>query len=73
LGFLVPILPFSGYYEMVEYKQKYTLAEYFHLSAKSEERLEYCDGEIFAMAGGAPTAERSFLGASNLPRSRNTF
>ncbi|MEK7833080.1 MAG: Uma2 family endonuclease, partial [Acidobacteriota bacterium] len=32
-------------------KHKYTLEEYLELDAKSEERLEYWDGEIFSMSG----------------------
>ncbi len=32
-------------------KQKYTLEEYLELDAKSEERLEFWDGEIFSMSG----------------------
>lgn len=32
-------------------KQTYTLEEYLELDARSEERLEYWDGEIFSMSG----------------------
>jgi len=34
-------------------KQKYTLEEYLELDKNSEEKYEYLDGEIFAMAGGS--------------------
>jgi Uma2 family endonuclease len=33
-------------------QRRYTLEEYFALEASSEERHEYFDGEVFAMAGG---------------------
>ena len=35
-----------------EQQRRYTPAEYFALEASSEERHEYFDGEVFAMAGG---------------------
>ncbi len=34
-------------------KRKYTLEEYLELEKNSEERYEYFDGEVFAMAGGS--------------------
>ena len=34
-------------------KQKYTIEEYIELEKSSEERYEYFDGEVFAMAGGS--------------------
>jgi Uma2 family endonuclease len=34
-------------------KQRYTLEEYIELEKSSEERYEYFDGEVFAMAGGS--------------------
>lgn len=33
-------------------KQKYTLEEYMELDKNSEEKYEFFDGEVFAMAGG---------------------
>ncbi|MBI3651421.1 MAG: Uma2 family endonuclease [Acidobacteria bacterium] len=36
-----------------ETKPKYTLAEYLELDAKSAERLEYWQGEIFSMSGAS--------------------
>lgn len=33
--------------------KRYTLEEYLELDRNSEERLEYWDGEIFAMSGGS--------------------
>lgn len=35
-------------------KPKLTIEEYVELDKNSEERYEYFDGEIFAMAGGSP-------------------
>jgi len=35
-------------------KRYYTKEEYFDLVKESQEKLEYHDGEIFAMAGGTP-------------------
>jgi Uma2 family endonuclease len=35
-------------------KPRYTLAEYFELERKSEERFEYWDGEVFCMSGVSP-------------------
>ncbi len=34
-------------------KHRYTLEEYIELDRNSEERYEYFDGEVFAMAGGS--------------------
>lgn len=34
-------------------KQRYTLEEYLELDSNSEEKYEYFDGEVFAMAGGS--------------------
>jgi Uma2 family endonuclease len=39
-------------------KRKYTLEEYLELEKNSEERHEYFDGEVFAMAGGSPDHAR---------------
>jgi|SRR5262245_38502031 len=39
-------------------KKKYTLKEYLELDKNSEERYEYFDGEVFAMAGGSPSHAR---------------
>ena len=35
-------------------KARYTLEEYLELDKNSEEKYEYFDGEVFAMAGGSP-------------------
>lgn len=40
-------------------KKKYTLEEYLELDKNSEERYEYFDGEVFAMAGGSPNHARA--------------
>ena len=40
-------------------KLKYTLEEYLELDKNSEERYEYFDGEVFAMAGGSPSHARA--------------
>lgn len=42
-------------------KKKYTLEEYLDLDKTSEERYEYFDGEVFAMAGGSPSHARISL------------
>jgi Uma2 family endonuclease len=42
-------------------KKKYTLEEYLELDKSSEERYEYFDGEVFAMAGGSPDHARISL------------
>ena len=33
----------------------HTYADYLRALERSEVKLEYCDGEIYAMAGGTPT------------------
>ncbi|MBS1791966.1 MAG: Uma2 family endonuclease [Acidobacteria bacterium] len=40
-------------------KKHYTLDEYLELDKNSEERYEYFDGEVFAMAGGSPNHARA--------------
>jgi Uma2 family endonuclease len=35
-------------------KQRYSLEEYLELDRTSDEKYEYFDGEVFAMAGGSP-------------------
>lgn len=35
-------------------KDRYTLEEYLELDKNSEEKYEYFDGQVFAMAGGSP-------------------
>jgi Uma2 family endonuclease len=39
-------------------KHKYTLAEYFEIERKSEEKYEYFDGNVWCMAGASPAHER---------------
>jgi len=39
-------------------KQRYTIEEYIELDNNSEERFEYFDGEVFAMAGASPNHVR---------------
>lgn len=39
-------------------EQKYTLEEYFELERSSEERYEYWNGTVWAMAGGTSAHER---------------
>ena len=39
-------------------KQRYTIEEYIELDKNSEERFEYFDGEVFAMAGSSPNHAR---------------
>ena len=39
-------------------KPHLTIEEYIELDKNSEERFEYFDGEIFAMAGGSPSHAR---------------
>jgi Uma2 family endonuclease len=41
-----------------EVKHRYTLEEYLALERESDERLEFWDGEIFAMSGGTLAHER---------------
>lgn len=38
--------------------RKYTLEEYLELDKNSEEKYEYFNGEVFAMAGGSPNHAR---------------
>ncbi len=40
------------------YKKHYTLEEYIELDKNSDEKYEYFDGEVFAMAGGSPDHAR---------------
>ena len=40
------------------YKQHYTLEEYIELEKNSDEKYEYLDGEVFAMAGSSPDHAR---------------
>ena len=47
-------------------KRKYTLEEYLELEKNSEERYEYFDGEVFAMAGGSPNHSRLGTDISSL-------
>ena len=47
-------------------KQKYTLEEYLELDKNSEERYEYFDGEVFAMAGGSPSHTRVSMDIGSL-------
>jgi Uma2 family endonuclease len=44
---------------------KLSLDEYLELDKNSEERYEYFDGEIFAMAGGSPSHSRIGLNICN--------
>src|SRR5262247_524786 len=46
-------------------KQRYTLEAYLELDKNSEEKYEYFDGEVFAMAGGSLNHNRV---ARNLTR-----
>ena len=39
-------------------KEKYTLEEYLELDRKSEERLEFRNGEIFSMSGVSDQHDR---------------
>ena len=38
-------------------QRKYTLEEYAELEKKSEEKLEFYDGDIWSMAGASPKHE----------------
>lgn len=40
--------------DLLEKEKLYTLAEYFALSERSEEKLEYHEGKIITMSGGTP-------------------
>jgi len=42
-------------------KRRYTLEEYIELDKNSEEKYEYFNGEVFAMAGGSPDHARISL------------
>lgn len=42
--------------------RKLTIEEYIELDKNSEERYEYFDGEVFAMAGGSP--EHGIIGGN---------
>lgn len=47
-------------------KQRYTLEEYLELEKTSEEKYEYFNGEVFAMAGGSPAHVRISRNVVNL-------
>lgn len=49
----------------------YSYEEYLHALEGSEIKLEYCDGEIYAMAGGTPT--HADLGAAMIGLLRNAL
>ncbi len=56
----------------------YTYADYLSIERDSPVRHEYCDGEIYAMAGGTPehaalAAQMSFLLKSRLPSECRPF
>ena len=51
-------------------KKKYTLEEYLELDKNSEERYEYFDGEVFAMAGGSPDHARLSGAIYSLPEQK---
>lgn len=51
-------------------KQKYTLEEYLELDKNSEEKYEYRNGEVFAMAGGSPSHTRISMDISFLLRQK---
>lgn len=46
----------------------HTYDDYLRLLASGETKLEYCDGEIFAMAGGTPTHAELSVAMSSLLR-----
>ena len=48
-----------------ESKRRYTLEEYLALERESDERLEFWNGEIFAMSGGTLAHERVMRNAFN--------
>ncbi len=50
-------------------KRYYTKEEYFDLVKESQEKLEYHDGDIFAMAGGTPNHNQTKI---NLTSALNT-
>lgn len=47
-------------------KQKYTLEEYMELDKNSEEKYEFFDGEVFAMAGGSSSHSRLSMDIGSL-------
>lgn len=47
-------------------KRRYTLEEYLALERGSDARLEFWDGEVFAMSGGTLAHERIMRNVSNL-------
>jgi len=49
-------------------KKKYTLEEYLELDKNSEERYEYFDGDVFAMAGGACPSHARASVETSIPR-----
>jgi Uma2 family endonuclease len=49
-------------------KKRYTLEEYLELDRTSDEKYEYFDGEVFAMAGGSPEHSRISLNIGALLR-----
>jgi Uma2 family endonuclease len=49
-----------------ETKHRYSLEEYLALERESDERLEYWDGEVFAMSGGTLAHERTIGNTFNL-------
>ena len=46
-------------------KRKMTIEEYIEFDKLSEERFEYFDGELFAMAGGSPDHSRICINICN--------
>ena len=51
-----------------ETKRRYTLEEYFALERESDARLEFWNGEVFAMSGGTLSHERIMGNAFDLLR-----
>ncbi len=49
---------------------KLTVEEYIELDKNSEERYEYFDGEVFAMAGGSPNHSRLSVNICNILSAR---
>ncbi|HZK81223.1 MAG TPA: Uma2 family endonuclease [Humisphaera sp.] len=52
-------------------QRRFTVAEYLELENDAEERHEYQDGEILAMAGGSP--EQSFIIANFVREAGNAL
>ena len=52
-------------------KRRFTIAEYLELENEADERHEYQDGEILAMAGGSP--EQSFIIANFVREAGNSL